>query len=268
MNCDFTLQKYGELLRTLQQAGYDFVPFGDVCVWRNEHPGEPLPWTKYVMLRHDVDLRPANSLRIAEMEHAMGIRSSYYFRVVPESLQAEYIRPIVQMGHEIGYHYEDMALTGGNVPLALEHFEQWLRFFRQSYYPVVTICMHGAPTSRYDGRDLWKTVDYRKYGILGEPYFDIDFKQVFYLTDTGRRWDGFRVSMRDKVSEQERWCREGKVFHTTDDIIRRLPEMDIPALMITTHPQRWTDNLWEWHREYVSQTMKNTIKRFLLWVKD
>jgi len=39
------------------------------------------------------------------------------------------------------------------------------------------------------------------YGIIAEPYFDMDFKEVLYLTDTGRRWDGDRVSVRDKVEK-------------------------------------------------------------------
>ncbi len=50
-----------------------------------------------------------------------------------------------------------------------------------------------------DNRDLWKRYDYRDFGIIAEPYFDLDFDEVFYLTDTGRRWDGHKVSVRDKV---------------------------------------------------------------------
>ena len=45
--------------------------------------------------------------------------------------------------------------------------------------------------------------DYRDYGIIAEPYFDVDFDEVFYLTDTGRRWDGDSVSVRDKVLKKE-----------------------------------------------------------------
>jgi hypothetical protein len=59
--------------------------------------------------------------------------------------------------------------------------------------------MHGSPLSRYDNRKIWEQFDYRKYGIIGEPYFDVDFSKVLYLTDTGRRWDGEHVSIRDKV---------------------------------------------------------------------
>lgn len=69
--------------------------------------------------------------------------------------------------------------------------------------PVSTIVMHGSPRSKHDSRDLWKHYDYRSLGIIGEPYFDIDFSKVFYITDTGRCWDGDRYSVRDKPMKQE-----------------------------------------------------------------
>jgi len=50
---------------------------------------------------------------------------------------------------------------------------------------------------------LWKRYDYKGLGIIAEPYLDIDYNQVFYITDTGRRWDGDRVSVRDKVEGTE-----------------------------------------------------------------
>ena len=127
--------------------------------------------------------------------------------------------------------------------------------------------MHGAPTSKYDGRDLWKKQDYRSMGVIGEPYFDVDFEEVFYLTDTGRRWDGYKMSLRDKVQQQDSWNAEGKTFHTTDDIINRLPGMNINQIMITTHPQRWNDSWWQWTKEYILQSVKNVIKYSLLWLK-
>jgi len=41
--------------------------------------------------------------------------------------------------------------------------------------------------------------DYHELGIIGDPYLDIYFKDVFYLTDTGRCSDGYKLSFRDKV---------------------------------------------------------------------
>ena len=117
--------------------------------------------------------------------------------------------------------------------------------------------MHGSPMSKYDSRDLWKNTSYRDYGIIAEPYFDVDFDKVFYLTDTGRRWDGEKFSVRDKVKSEF-----NLQFRTTDEIIAACRNSALPKqIMFTFHPQRWTNNRLLWIIEYISQRSKNLIKR-------
>lgn len=257
---DFTLRQYILLLDAFKGAGYRFVTFSYYC----EHKAE-LDTDRFVILRHDIDLKAENALSVAKIEHERDITSSYYFRVVEQSNKPDIINAIAAMGHEIGYHYEDMTICGGDVERAITHFKDRLDYFRQ-FYPVKTICMHGSPRSKYDGRGLWKQFDYHNYGLIGEPYFDVDFSKVFYLTDTGRRWDGFNVSVRDKIPiYQDQWVREGLVFHSTNDIIKAVESGMLPQrLMITTHPQRWTDAKGEWLVEKVSQSIKNVVKRMMI----
>ncbi len=256
---DFTLSKYSALLQGLKDRGYRFVTFEEYC---SEDLGSD---GCFVILRHDVDLKADNSLATATIEKELGIKASYYFRVVEQSNKPDIIKGIVSLGHEIGYHYEDMAICAGDKEKAIAHFKNQLAYFRQ-YYPVKTICMHGAPRSKYDGRDLWKQYDYHAYGIIGEPYFDVDFSKVFYLTDTGRRWDGYNVSLRDKVPVyQDQWINQGLVYHTTDDILEALQNQCFPRqLMMTTHPQRWTDNKLAWGKEKLCQSAKNVVKRLVV----
>lgn len=260
---DFTLKKYTELLLKLKEAGYLFVTFERYCSDK-----ESLTDSYFVILRHDVDLKAENSLATAKIEHSLGVKASYYFRVVEQSNKPDIINDIVALGHEIGYHYEDMSICNGDTEKALMHFEQQLAYFRQ-FYPVKTICMHGAPRSKHDSKDLWKSNNYRDYGIIGEPYFNVDFSKVFYLTDTGRRWDGFNVSVRDKVPVfQDEWIKKGLVYHATDDLINEISNGNMPKqIMITTHPQRWTDNVFIWLKELCCQMAKNTIKRMLVKLK-
>lgn len=257
---DFTLQKYTELLQQFRSCQYRFVTFEYYCSHKLE-----LDEDRFVILRHDVDLRAENSLAMSKIENSLCITASYYFRVVEQSNKPEIIKAIATLGHEIGYHYEDMALCEGDVGQAIKHFEKQLAYFRR-YYPVTTVCMHGTPRSQYDGRDLWKQFDYHDFGVVGEPYFDVDFSKVFYLTDTGRRWDGFNVSVRDKVPVyQDEWICQGLVFHSTDDILRALKNDALPKrLMMTTHPQRWTDNRFQWLKELSVQRVKNGVKRIIV----
>lgn len=258
---DFSLDIYRALLEALQAKGYKLVSYRDFLTAGSRS------CEKCVILRHDVDAKPWNSLKTAQIEHALGAKATYYFRVGKESNQPEVIRAIAKLGHEIGYHYEDMSLCGGNIDEAWGHFQTWLAYFRQ-YYAVETICMHGAPTSKWDGKDLWKKYDYKSVGVIGEPYMDTDFSDVFYLTDTGRCWDGYKVSVRDKIpAHQDEWTKAGLTWHTTPQLLQAIEADRLPAhVMMTTHPQRWTNNSAAWLKELVLQTMKNWIKK--LWIKN
>ena len=238
----FTLAKYSQLLNALKS--YDF---------------------EILTLRHDVDLKPANSLRTAQIETDLGMHGIYYFRAVPESWDERIIRQIAEMGHEIGYHYESLTTCNGDIDAAYADFCKNLEALRQ-IVPVKSICMHGSPRSPFDSKDIWKKYDYHALGIENEPYLDTDFSQVFYLTDTGRRWDGYKVSVRDKIPQyQDQWTRSGLTFHSTDDIIKGLGEGIIPKrLMLTVHPQRWNPLGPAWCKELLLQNAKNIVKRALI----
>jgi len=264
---DFTIQKYKELLITLKDAGYSFQTF-------EEFVKEPNAIA--IILRHDVDLLPQNSLRFAKIQAEYGIKGSYYFRAVPGSWDERIIKEIADLGHEVGYHYENMDTCRGNVDKAWDDFRYNLDKLRM-LVDVKTICMHGSPRSKFDNKDLWKKYDYRSLGIIGEPYYDIDFNKVFYLTDTGRRWDGWKTSVRDKVPQQEEWIKQGLVFHSTQDIInafnegrslslpdRQTGSVEVPnQIIFTMHPQRWHNHTLHWAKEFVLQNIKNQIKRIL-----
>jgi len=239
---DFTLSKYSELLDALKAYGFDELT-----------------------LRHDVDFKPANSLSTAQMEAEKGLHGIYYFRAVPDSWDEEIIKLIALLGHEIGYHYESLTTCNGDVDKAYEDFCANLERLR-ALVPVRSICMHGSPRSPFDSKDIWKKYDYTALGIENEPYLDTDFSKVFYLTDTGRRWDGYKVSVRDKIPQyQDQWVAQGLTFHFTDDIIKGLHKGIIPKrLMITVHPQRWNPMGPAWCKELLMQNAKNLVKRALL----
>ncbi|HRQ68417.1 MAG TPA: hypothetical protein P5031_07620 [Candidatus Syntrophosphaera sp.] len=247
---DFTLKAYTNLLKALKESSCVFHPFS---AYLNE------PAYRVFILRHDVDKMPQNALDFARLEHEMGISASYYFRIVPQSFNPKIIKEIASLGHEIGYHYEDMDLCKGDVDKSYASFQKNLAKLRE-IAPIQTVCMHGSPLSKYDNRDLWKKYDYRELGIIGEPYFDIDYSKVFYLTDTGRKWNSTDTSIRDKVASS---------FHieirNTQHLIQLIREGKLPdQVMINTHPQRWNDNLLLWTRELFWQTIKNQGKKIVV----
>ena len=251
---DFTTEKYEELISALKDAGYEFVTYAEYC---EGHRADRL-----VVMRHDIDRLEMSTMRIGRMERRMGVKASYYFRerhVCSKFL----ISFFVDQGHEVGYHYEDLVTEKGDVDKAYARFMRNVDKMRQ-VADVRTITMHGSPTSRFDSKDMWRVYDYKNLGLIGEPQFDIDWSEMFYLTDTGRSWNG--VSRRDKVAEfKSAWEAKGWVYKTTDDVIKAVQEGSFPKqLMMTTHPQRWTDNMWKWVKELVVQGVKNCVKRVLL----
>lgn len=257
---DFTIKKYIQLLNQLKEHSYSFITYSDYC--NGNCPD------RFVIMRHDADLKPRNSLDIAKLEKQYGIKASYYFRTIPGSWDEKVVKEISQMGFEVGYHYESLATCEGNMEAAYRDFCKNLERIRE-LADVHTVCMHGSPRSSYDSKDLWKKYDFRNLGIIGEPFLTTDFSQLLYLTDTGRRWDGHKVSVRDKIQNwQEKWIDMGWLFHSTDDILQALQEKRMPnQIMITTHPQRWTDSKFEWTKELLLQKTKNVIKRIIVKIK-
>jgi len=246
---DFTIRVYLELIDALRISGYSFQRFDDYLL---------NPKSRVVILRHDVDKKPENSLFFAKLQFERGIKGVYYFRAKKCSWNERIIREIAKMGHEIGYHYENMATVHGNLDKAIIDFQSNLEQLRK-IVPVSTICMHGSPLSKYDNRDIWKSVDYSEYQIIGEPYFDVDFNKMLYLTDTGRTWNAGESSIRDKVNTNFRFS-----FKSTINIIESIERNELPdQIMFNFHPQRWNEKLVPWVRELISQQVKNPIKKII-----
>ena len=54
-------------------------------------------------------------------------------------------------------------------------------------------------------------------------------------------------------------------FHSTFDIINAAENNKLPdKIMITIHPQRWTDKPLPWLKELVWQNVKNVVKRVVV----
>lgn len=246
---DFTIKQYTELLTSLQSQGYFFQLFKEFI---NK------PKNKGVVLRHDVDRLPMNALRLARLEKEQGIHSSYYFRIVKKSNDPDVIKTIADLGHEIGYHYEDLSMANGNKHIAIEYFKKNLEYFRQ-FYPVKTICMHGSPLSKWDNRLLWDDYNYKEFGIMGEPYFDVDYNKVLYITDTGRKWNNLGSNIRDKVTSTLNFN-----IKDTPHLIQLIKQNKLPnQIIINTHPQRWLNPGINWAKELLFQNIKNQIKIFI-----
>jgi hypothetical protein len=247
---DFTLKAYGGFLSALEAAGYAACTVREGLSEINAGVGRRL-----VILRHDVDLRPDRSLAMAALEEGAGVRSTYYFRVVPASYDEAVMRAVEAMGHEVGYHYEDLALAGGDLERARASFLDNLAKMR-GVVRVDTACMHGSPMSRHDNRRIFEVLSLEEAGLAGEPYLSLGGTGLAYLTDTGRCWNAGGANLRDRLEGSP-----PSPYARTSDIVKALAGGVFPAIaLVTTHPQRWTDSLGGWMWEWAFQSVKNAVK--------
>lgn len=240
MASDFTLEKYADLCRVI-------APIQTDC--RYVHYLEDTNISK-VILRHDVDRRPLNALRMAKLEHDIGLRTTYFFRCVPCSFDPDIIVQISRMGHEIGYHYEAMSKARGDPEKARAIFKEDMESLR-SISEIRTVCMHGSPSSRYNNLSFWEHANLSDYDLKGEAYTDLNPNLIYY-TDTGGKWNNGN-NIRDRVHN----CFMPKVGSTQD--VESAIGTGVRAY-INCHPERWANDRFEWFRYRMNDQISNKAK--------
>ena len=256
---DFTLKTYKTLIESLVEKNYQFLTVEEYFkLFFSKSPNLSL-----TIMRHDVDRKPLNALRMAKIEHKLGIKATYFFRTIDKTFKPEIIKEIVELGHEIAYHYECLSETNGDFEKALKDFEKNLARLRE-LFPVNNIAMHGSPLSKWDSRDLWKKYNYKDYNITSEPYFDIDFDKVLYITDAGRSWENKKINKRDKVTSKFNYH-----FKHTNDIITALEQNKLSdKIMINIHPEHWSYSEMEWWKIWIIRKIRNFGKRIFLGLRS
>lgn len=244
---DFTLSMYEVLCKAIKKSGYSTLTVKEYL--------RSKPKKHFVIMRHDVDNKPDNSLAMARLENSLGITATYYFRTTDSVFKPDIVSKIAELGHEIGYHYEVLDRARGDYKIAIKMFKHDLARLRKAQ-DVTTICMHGNPLTKWDNTNLWKKYSFKRFGIIGEAYLSIDFDEIRYFTDTGRAWNG-KCSVKDIVSAKNQYL---EYVNGTCDLVALINKKEIEKMCIVTHPQRWNDPYMSWVKELVLQSLKNIGK--------
>ncbi|MBN2010056.1 hypothetical protein JW960_11995 [candidate division KSB1 bacterium] len=251
---DFTLKAYHKYLDAILSSSLNVITLGEY--FKNR------PTESFCIIRHDVDRKPMHALRMAELEYKMNIHASYFFRTRKHTFKPGIIRQIFECGHEIGYHYENVSDTHGDLDKALFDFKNQLNKLRH-FVPVSTICMHGRPFSPYDNRRLWQNSTNKRLlsselGIAGDVYLDIDYTTIRYISDTGRNWHQSRSNIRDRVVSDYQ-----PDFSGYDDLVKFFRTAKSHPIIFLTHPERWSHNwgdwLIQWSKDYVINFAKALV---------
>lgn len=249
---DFCVNKYELLIKVLIKNN---IRIYSVRKWLEKTPDSG------VIIRHDVDRRPQNALKIAKLEANYNISTTYYFRITKSSFKKKIIEKIKKMGHEIGYHYEDLALQKGNYHKAIKSFENNLKKFTP-LADIKTIAMHGRPFSPYDSRDLWQKYNFKDFKLMGEAFLSINYTDIFYFTDTGRTWSNRGANLRDKVNSAK-----NRDVSTTDELMDFLENNKNNKTAIVSHPERWASTKIEYFYILLQDTAINILKRIIIFIR-
>ncbi len=249
---DFTFEAYRNYLVAIRKS-YPHILRFDEYFRLNPKP------RSFCLIRHDVDRKPHNALKMARLEHSLDIPATYCFRTKKHTFKPDIISTISSLGHEIAYHYESLSDAKGNMDEAIKDFQNNLSKLRK-LAPISTISMHGRPFSPYDNKDIWKDGDNHQklidhYKILGEIYLDVDYSDIAYINDTGRNWRVRKANRRDQVNSNVLLD-----FSNGRSLLVYLNEQPHPKLVFQIHPERWSEQNFEYIVQYSKDKVINLLK--------
>jgi len=252
---DFTLNAYKKYLLAIKSNYNDIIRF-------DEYFNIDKKLNSFCLIRHDVDRKPQNALRMAMLESELNIKSTYYFRYKDNTFKPDIIKQISEFGHEVGYHYENLSDFNGNFDFALDDFKRNLSAFRK-IVKVNTVSMHGKALSKFDNRDLWKTEENKfilknELEILGEVYLDIDYSDILYITDTGRNWTHNVSNVRDKVQSNISIS-----FDNGLHLLKYLENNPHNKICFQIHPERWNSLPFRYMYSFLLDNAVNIAKYLL-----
>jgi len=173
----FTYDAYREMIALLREAGY---------VFRNYHDGQKI--SRCVILRHDIDTCLAQAVKLAEVEAELGVCSTWFvllrtdfYNVASRQGQAQ-LRRILELGHEIGLHFDEVAygreLTAEETSAAIQKECGILSELLDT--PVTTVSMHRPSKATLEA-------DLQIPGIVNS-YGKTFFRDFKYLSDSRCHW--------------------------------------------------------------------------------
>jgi hypothetical protein len=188
----FSLELYAHTLETAKNLGYEFPTVSDL-----KHGAHSRG--RFLLLRHDIDVSPRYALAMAQLEHRMGIRSSYYVLLHSLYYNAaapphwDALREIVSLGFEVGLHYEtDFFENRGLDPLeGVLHDVAALENILQT--KIVSVSQHRPASSTFLQKLNEHYVDAYNHDLM---------HNVRYISDSGFKWRG--ETLLDLLGKEDR----------------------------------------------------------------
>lgn len=173
---ELTIEAYRRLIELLRSKGYPF------CLYH-----EADNYEKSVILRHDVDFTLKKALEMAEVEHEMGVKSTYFILVTTDFYNIfskrsyESIMRILSLGHEIGLHFDEKRYDIETVDEMKKYVEMEADLLgKYLNIDIKVVSMH-RPSKLCLENDI-------QFDHLINSYSSKYFKSMKYISDSRLHW--------------------------------------------------------------------------------
>ena len=206
---DFTLEHYREILAALKERHLP-LSFKDA----HELGRDILKLDRFVLLRHDVEFSLTSALRMARLDHEAGVRSTFFLLLssdynVFEPAGAAIVRQILDLGHDVGLHY-DMAAYEQNGTDPVEIARQQIALL-ESYFSTRVYAMSSHMPMR-SGKTL-------RLPDVVDVYDPLYVDEIKYVSDSTQKWrEGVVTSLlgeHDRIhllTHEYYWSEDGHAF--------------------------------------------------------
>lgn len=202
---DFTIDNYGILL-DIAKANYQFVNHKEALSASN----------RFIIWRHDVDQSLNRAVRLATVEAARDISSTYFvnphcnFYSLLEPDQHNKVGELIRLGHGIGLHFDAHFYTINSEVQLDQLVAKEARWLREWFGVEITTFSFHNPDS------FLSTCEKDEYGGLINCYSRKFKKQIPYCSDSNGYWRYRRLH--DVLTSATDYC-----------------------LQVLTHPECWQE---------------------------
>ncbi|NQV99741.1 MAG: hypothetical protein HQ483_08595 [Rhodospirillales bacterium] len=189
---DFSIEHYREILRAIKKS-HKTLSFKDA----HELGQDILTIERFVLMRHDVEFSVSAALRLAEADHAENIKSTFFLLYTSdynpfEEEEAIKIQAILNMGHDIGLHYDAGLFEKLGVDPA-EVAKRQIALF-ESFFKTKIYAMSSHMPMR-SGKTF-------SVGDIIDTYEPLYLKDIKYLSDSTQAWrEGVVTENLDKYAQ-------------------------------------------------------------------
>jgi len=170
---EFTYDAYVNMIELLIEQGYSICNYTDYA-----------SYAMCAILRHDVDESIEKSLHFAELEHRIGVQSTYFILLSTDLYNAasarniKMIHEIKRMGHSIGLHFDEAKYPSPCIYEAVKKEAYMLSLILE--IPISSVSMH-----RPSKQTLEANYDFT--GLVNS-YSKTFFEGFKYVSDSRRHW--------------------------------------------------------------------------------